>query len=118
MKQLMRFYVNGVHYKEEVDHRRTLLEVLREHFGLLGTHKGCDEGECGACTVLVDGKAVNSCLVWRDAVNPAGHPAPAACRQSFHSIFLPPPVLLSLLARPITINLIPSFGHYTFLVGH
>ena len=63
MKQLMRFNVNGVIYEEESDHRRTLLEVLREHFGLLGTHKGCDEGQCGACTVLIDGKAANSCLV-------------------------------------------------------
>jgi carbon-monoxide dehydrogenase small subunit len=63
MKQLMRFNVNGVTYEEEIDHRRTLLEVLRENFGLLGTHKGCDEGQCGACTVLIDGKAVNSCLV-------------------------------------------------------
>jgi carbon-monoxide dehydrogenase small subunit len=63
MKQLMRFNVNGVIYEEEIDHRRTLLEVLRESFGLLGAHKGCDEGQCGACTVLIDGKAVNSCLV-------------------------------------------------------
>jgi carbon-monoxide dehydrogenase small subunit len=63
MKQLMRFNVNGVIYEEEIDHRRTLLEVLRENFGLLGTHKGCDEGQCGACTVLIDGKAVNSCLI-------------------------------------------------------
>jgi len=63
MRQLMRFNVNGVIYEEEIDHRRTLLEVLRENFGLLGTHKGCDEGQCGACTVLIDGKAVNSCLI-------------------------------------------------------
>jgi aerobic carbon-monoxide dehydrogenase small subunit len=70
MKQLMRFNVNGVIYEEEIDHRRTLLEVLRESFGLLGTHKGCDEGHCGACTVLIDGKAVNSCLVL--AINAQG----------------------------------------------
>jgi carbon-monoxide dehydrogenase small subunit len=63
MKRLMKFDINGTIYEEEVDHRRTLLEVLRENFGLLGTHKGCDEGQCGACTVLVEGKAVNSCLV-------------------------------------------------------
>jgi carbon-monoxide dehydrogenase small subunit len=63
MKELMRFDINGTIYEEEIDHRRTLLEVLRENFGLLGTHKGCDEGQCGACTVLVEGKAVNSCLV-------------------------------------------------------
>jgi aerobic carbon-monoxide dehydrogenase small subunit len=63
MKQGMKLKVNGVAYEEEIDHRRTLLEVLREHLGLLGTHKGCDEGQCGACTVLIDGKPVNSCLV-------------------------------------------------------
>jgi len=63
MKQVMRLNVNGIIYEEEIDHRRTLLEVLRENLGLLGTHKGCDEGQCGACTVLIDGKAVNSCLV-------------------------------------------------------
>ncbi len=63
MKQWMKLNVNGVIYEEEIDHRRTLLEVLRENLGLLGTHKGCDEGQCGACTVLIDGKAVNSCLV-------------------------------------------------------
>ncbi|MGA2027304.1 MAG: (2Fe-2S)-binding protein [Syntrophobacteraceae bacterium] len=63
MKQVMSFKINGMIFEEEIDHRRTLLEVLRENFGLLGTHKGCDEGQCGACTVLVDGKAVNSCLV-------------------------------------------------------
>ena len=63
MKQLMKFSINGMAYEEEIDHRRTLLEVLRENFGLLGTRKGCDEGQCGACTVLIDGKEVNSCLV-------------------------------------------------------
>lgn len=63
MKQLIKFSVNGMDYEEEIDHRRTLLEVLRENFGLLGTHKGCDEGQCGACTVLIDGKEINSCLV-------------------------------------------------------
>ena len=63
MKEWMKFKVNGVTYDEEIDHRRTLLEMLRENLGLLGTHKGCDEGQCGCCTVLVDGKAVNSCIV-------------------------------------------------------
>ena len=63
MKQLMKFSISGMAYEEEIDHRRTLLEVLRENLGLLGTHKGCDEGQCGACTVLIDGKEVNSCLV-------------------------------------------------------
>ncbi|MGD9320441.1 MAG: (2Fe-2S)-binding protein [Desulfobacteraceae bacterium] len=63
MKQLMKLSINGMAYEEEINHRRTLLEVLRENLGLLGTHKGCDEGQCGACTVLIDGKEVNSCLV-------------------------------------------------------
>jgi carbon-monoxide dehydrogenase small subunit len=63
MKQLMRFTINGNIYEDEIDVRRTLLEVLRETFGLTGTKKGCNEGECGACTVLVDGKPVASCLV-------------------------------------------------------
>jgi carbon-monoxide dehydrogenase small subunit len=62
MKQKMRFNINGVSYEEEIEVRRTLLEVLRETFGLMGTKKGCNEGECGACTVLLDGKAVLSCL--------------------------------------------------------
>jgi aerobic-type carbon monoxide dehydrogenase small subunit (CoxS/CutS family) len=63
MKQLMRFTINGTPYESEIDVRRTLLEVLRESFGLMGTKKGCNEGECGACTVLLDGKAVLSCLL-------------------------------------------------------
>ncbi|MGD8982742.1 MAG: (2Fe-2S)-binding protein [Desulfobacteraceae bacterium] len=63
MKQLMKLSINGMAYEEEINHRRTLLEVLRENLGLLGTHKGCDEGQCGACTVLIDSKEVNSCLV-------------------------------------------------------
>jgi len=63
MKQLMRFNINGLLYEDEVDVRRTLLEVLRENFGLNGTKRGCNEGECGACTVLLDGKPAPSCLV-------------------------------------------------------
>ena len=63
MKQPMRFTINGEIYEDEIDVRRTLLEVLRENFGLTGTKKGCNEGECGTCTVLLDGKPVTSCLV-------------------------------------------------------
>ena len=63
MKQLMRLNVNGELYEDEIDVRRTLLEVLRENFGLTGTKRGCNEGECGSCTVLIDGKPVTSCLV-------------------------------------------------------
>ena len=63
MKQPMTFTINGEIYDDEIDVRRTLLEVLRENFGLTGTKKGCSEGECGTCTVLLDGKPVASCLV-------------------------------------------------------
>ena len=53
---------NGETHELEVDTRTTLLDVLRERLGLIGTKKGCDHGQCGACTVLVDGRRVNSCL--------------------------------------------------------
>ena len=55
--------VNGTAYRLRLDHRTTLLDALREHLGLTGTKKGCDHGQCGACTVLVDGRRVNSCLL-------------------------------------------------------
>lgn len=54
--------VNGREYLVEVEPQRTLLEVLREEIGLTGTKSNCQEGECGACTVMIDGRAVNSCL--------------------------------------------------------
>lgn len=54
--------VNGVDYPLEIEPHRTLLEVLREDIGLTGTKPNCLEGECGACTVLVDGRTVNSCI--------------------------------------------------------
>ena len=63
MKQLMRFTINGENYEDEIDVRRTLLEVLRETFGLTGTKRACNEGECGVCTVLLDDKPVASCLL-------------------------------------------------------
>ena len=55
--------VNGTNYRLGIETRRTLLEVLRENLGLTGTKKSCNEGECGACTVLMDGRPVASCLV-------------------------------------------------------
>jgi xanthine dehydrogenase YagT iron-sulfur-binding subunit len=54
--------VNGVVHELNLDPRVTLLDALRERLGLTGTKKGCDQGACGACTVLVDGKRVLSCL--------------------------------------------------------
>src|SRR5262249_22633038 len=54
--------VNGSEYPLEIASHRTLLEVLREDLGLTGTKSNCLEGECGACTALVDGRAVNSCI--------------------------------------------------------
>jgi xanthine dehydrogenase YagT iron-sulfur-binding subunit len=55
--------VNGKPHTLTVDHRRVLLDVLREDLGLFGAKKGCDHGQCGACTVLVDGRRLNSCLL-------------------------------------------------------
>lgn len=55
--------VNGKVYALSVEPWKTLLEVLRDELGLTGTKKGCGDGNCGSCTVLMDGKAVNSCLL-------------------------------------------------------
>jgi xanthine dehydrogenase YagT iron-sulfur-binding subunit len=54
--------VNGVRYSLKVEPRVTLLDLLREHLGLTGSKKGCDRGQCGACTVHVNGERINSCL--------------------------------------------------------
>src|SRR3972149_7313371 len=62
-KRLLRLKVNGENYEVYIEPWKVLRDVLRDELGLTGTKEGCDTGDCGACTVLVDGKAVNSCLV-------------------------------------------------------
>ncbi|MGI4814955.1 MAG: 2Fe-2S iron-sulfur cluster-binding protein [Janthinobacterium lividum] len=54
--------INGRHYALQLEPRVTLLDALREHIGLTGAKKGCDRGQCGACTVLIEGRRVNACL--------------------------------------------------------
>jgi carbon-monoxide dehydrogenase small subunit len=62
MKSEISFTLNGSAVTLSVDSHRRLLDVLRDELGLTGTKEGCGEGECGACTVIVDGRAVNACL--------------------------------------------------------
>lgn len=62
MKQLIRVTINGRLYEQEVEPRILLAHFLRESIGLTGTHVGCVIGECGACSILLDGKVVKSCL--------------------------------------------------------
>ena len=57
------FYVNGHREQADVEPRRTLADALRDDLGLTGTHLGCEQGVCGACTVLLDGEPIRSCLM-------------------------------------------------------
>src|SRR4051812_50084051 len=72
----MQLTINGRRRRVNVHRLKRLLDVLREDCGLTGTKEGCGEGECGACTVLIDGVPVNSCLV------PAVHAEEGASRRS------------------------------------
>jgi carbon-monoxide dehydrogenase small subunit len=56
--------INGDDYRVKVEPRKTLVDVIREDCGLTGTHIGCEHGVCGACTILLDGEAVRSCLLF------------------------------------------------------
>jgi carbon-monoxide dehydrogenase small subunit len=62
MSHNVSFTLNGVEIRVRIDAHLRLIDLLRDELGLTGTKEGCGEGECGACTVLVDGRAVNSCL--------------------------------------------------------
>jgi carbon-monoxide dehydrogenase small subunit len=63
MKKIIKLTINGESVEAAVEPNQTLLQFLREDLGLTGTKHGCGLGDCGACTVIMDGKAVNSCLV-------------------------------------------------------
>jgi len=68
-KSIVNLKVNRKNYRVEVEHRSTLAEVLRDELGLTGTKIGCDRGECGACTVIINGRSIYSCsqlAVWMD----------------------------------------------------
>lgn len=64
VKRLITLTVNGTPYEVAVEPRQSLLQLLREELHLTGTKEGCSEGECGACTVLLDGKTVDACLIF------------------------------------------------------
>lgn len=69
MKQLVSVKINGRLYEEEIEPRQLLSHFLRENIGLTGTHVGCVIGECGACTILLDGRLVKSCLLFAPQVD-------------------------------------------------
>ena len=71
-RQLVQCIVNGEEVAEYVDPRESLLDMLRNHLGLTSVKKGCEVGECGACTVIIDGETIDSCIylaVWAEGKN-------------------------------------------------
>ena len=68
-QRTVRLQVNGQAYERTVDVRLTLADLLRDHLGLTGTHLGCEHGVCGACTVIVNGASVRSCLMFASQAN-------------------------------------------------
>ena len=86
--------INGVRYEREVDARRLLVHFLRDELELTGTHVGCDTGNCGACTVVVDGRAVKSCMMLaaqadgttiRTVEGLSGEDGPGVLQQAFRA---------------------------------
>lgn len=69
MKHLIKLTVNGEEYEVAIEPNRSLLDVLRDDLELTGTKKGCETGDCGACTVVLDGKTVNACLILAVSAN-------------------------------------------------
>src|SRR5678815_1208546 len=63
MKKTIQFTLNGARVSREVPNHRLLLDLLRDEIGVTGTKEGCGTGDCGACTVFLNGKPINSCLV-------------------------------------------------------
>lgn len=71
-KMLVQCVVNGEEVAEYVDPRESLLDMLRNHLGLTSVKRGCEVGECGACTVIIDGETIDSCIylaVWAEGKN-------------------------------------------------
>lgn len=69
MLKMVRFYVNGKPVQIALDEREALLDTLRDRLGLTSVKRGCEVGECGVCTVLIDGKSADSCIylaVWAE----------------------------------------------------
>jgi carbon-monoxide dehydrogenase small subunit len=71
MKKIIKFTLNGDPVEIACESNVALIDLIRDHLGLTGTKKGCEEGECGACTVLLDGNPINSCLALAQEIN--GH---------------------------------------------